>query len=147
MKSCVIYACITFKMNLVCGFILLVTKSSTMHLWYHFLWGLPGVHAKLIEKKIQQAISNTNATNNNTTTTLYAIIIYIFYFLFVLAFDFCHSVFSSPPQRQMTSDFEGFSIPDFIHYIYFPILILEKGPVFSLLTVQCLRRALLVPLL
>ena len=28
-----------------------------------------------------------------------------------------HSVFSSPPQRPMTSDFEGFSIPDFIHYI------------------------------
>ena len=37
-----------------------------------------------------------------------------------------HSVFSSPPQRPMTSDFEGFSIPDFIHYIYFLILILEK---------------------
>ena len=59
-----------------------------------------------------------------------------------LAFDFCrfcvvHSVFSSPPQRPMTSDFEGFSIPDFIHYIYFPILILEKEPVFSLLNVQC----------
>ena len=31
-----------------------------------------------------------------------------------------HSVFSSPPQRPMTSDFEGFSIPDVIHYIYFP---------------------------
>ena len=30
----------------------------------------------------------------------------------------------------MTSDFEGFSIQDFIHYIYFPILILEKEPVF-----------------
>jgi len=28
----------------------------------------------------------------------------------------------------MTSDFEAFSIPDFIHYIYFPILILEKEP-------------------
>ena len=28
----------------------------------------------------------------------------------------------------MTSDFEGFSITDFIHYIYFPILILEKEP-------------------
>ena len=27
---------------------------------------------------------------------------------------------------------EGFSIPDFIHYIYFPILIREKEPVFSL---------------
>ena len=48
-----------------------------------------------------------------------------------------HSVFSSPPQRPMTSDFEGFSIPDCIHYIYFPILILEKEPVFSLLNVQC----------
>ena len=41
-----------------------------------------------------------------------------------------HSVFSSPPQRPMTSVFEGFSIPDFIHYIYFPIFILEKEPVF-----------------
>ena len=30
----------------------------------------------------------------------------------------------------MTSDFEGFFIPDFIHYIYFPFLILEKEPVF-----------------
>ena len=37
-----------------------------------------------------------------------------------------HSVFSSPPQRPMTSVFEGFSIPDFIHYFYFPILILER---------------------
>ena len=35
------------------------------------------------------------------------------------------------------NDFEGFSIPDFIHYIYFPTLILEKEPVFSLLNVQC----------
>ena len=33
----------------------------------------------------------------------------------------------------MTSNFEGFSIPDFIHYIYFPILILEKEPVFPFL--------------
>ena len=48
-----------------------------------------------------------------------------------------HSFFSSLPQRPMTSDFEGFSIPDFIHYVYFPILILEKEPVFSLLNVQC----------
>ena len=41
-----------------------------------------------------------------------------------------HSVFSSPPQRPMTSDFEGFSISYFIYDIYFPILILEKEPVF-----------------
>ena len=37
-----------------------------------------------------------------------------------------HSGFSSPPQRPMTSDFDGFPITYFIHYIYFPILILEK---------------------
>ena len=43
-------------------------------------------------------------------------------------------VFSSPPQRPVTSDF---SIPDLIHYIYFPILILEIEPVFSLLNIQC----------
>ena len=30
-----------------------------------------------------------------------------------------HWFFSSPPQRSMTSDFEGFPIPDFTHYIYF----------------------------
>ena len=41
-----------------------------------------------------------------------------------------HSAFSSPPHRPMTSDFEGFSIPDVIHYIFFPILILENEPVF-----------------
>ena len=35
----------------------------------------------------------------------------------------------------MTSDFEGFAIPDFIHYIYFPILILAIKPLFSLLNV------------
>ena len=44
-----------------------------------------------------------------------------------------HSIFSSPPQQPMTSDFEGFSIPDFIHNIYFHILILEKEPVFPFL--------------
>ena len=43
------------------------------------------------------------------------------------------SFFSSPPQRPMTSGFEGFSIPDFIHYIYFPIIILEKELVFPFL--------------
>ena len=61
---------------------------------------------------------------------------------FILAFDFCRlcvviRFFPSPPQRPMTSDFEGFSIPDFIHYIYCSILILEKEPVFSLWNVQC----------
>ena len=30
-----------------------------------------------------------------------------------------HSFISSPPQRPMTSDFEGFSNPDFIHCIIF----------------------------
>ena len=44
-------------------------------------------------------------------------------------------VFFIPATTPMISDFEGFSIPDFIHNIYFSILILEKEPVFSLLNV------------
>ena len=43
------------------------------------------------------------------------------------------SVFSSPPQRPITSVFEGFSIPDFIHCMFCPILILQKEPVFPCL--------------
>ena len=50
-----------------------------------------------------------------------------FVLVFFLAFRLLsvlrgRSVFSSPPQRPMTSDFVGFSIPDCIHYVYFPIL-------------------------
>ena len=53
-------------------------------------------------------------------------IIYLCLYIF-LAFDFCRfcmviRFFSSTPQRPMTSDFEGLSIPDVIHYIYFPYL-------------------------
>ena len=56
-------------------------------------------------------------------------------FLFFLAFDFCRycvviRFFSSPPQRPMTSDFEGIYIPDLFPLHYFLILILEKEPVF-----------------
>ena len=74
--------------------------------------------------------------------TTYALCYVLFFFSFFFSVRLLsvlrgHSVFSSPPQRPMTSDFEGFSIPDFIHYIYFPILILEKEPVFPLLNVQC----------
>ena len=52
-----------------------------------------------------------------------------------LTWRFCvvFCFFPSLPQRPMTSDFKGFSNPDFIHYIYFPILILQKEPVFPFL--------------
>ena len=59
---------------------------------------------------------------------------YVNKFLFVsvrlLSFPRGNSFFSSPPNQPMTSDFEGFSIPDVFHYIYFPILILKKETVF-----------------
>ena len=61
------------------------------------------------------------------------IIIFYFFSVRLLALLCGHSFFSSPPQQPMTSDFEGFSIPDFIHYIYFYIFILEKEPVFPFL--------------
>ena len=71
------------------------------------------------------------------TYTLFVSFYYFYFSVRLLSVLLGHSVFSSRPQRPMISDFEGFSIPDFIHYIYFPILILEKEPVFSLLNVQC----------
>ena len=57
----------------------------------------------------------------------------VFFSVRLLSFLRVHSFFPSPPQRPMTSDFEGFSIPDFIHYIFFPILILQKEPIFPFL--------------
>ena len=62
-------------------------------------------------------------------------------------FDFCRfcvviRFFLSPPQRPMTSDFQGFSIPDFIHNFYFPILILK-----GLLNLSSLLDDVLLPVL
>ena len=61
-----------------------------------------------------------------------------FYFL---AFDFCWFcvviLFSSSATTANDLRLQRISIPDLIHYIYFPILIPEKEPVFSLLNVQC----------
>ena len=56
-----------------------------------------------------------------------------------------HSFLSSPPQRPKTSEFEGFSIPDCIHYICFPVLILEKEPVFPCLMFNAKQGNYLVP--
>ena len=64
------------------------------------------------------------------TGVFFVLFLCVFFSVRLLSVLHGHSGFSSPPQRPMTSDFEGFSIPDFIHYIYFPILILEKEPVF-----------------
>ena len=60
------------------------------------------------------------------------LLLFVFFSVRLLSVLRGHSVFSSPSQRPMTSDFEGFSIPDFIH-----LLILEKEPVYSILNVQC----------
>ena len=67
-----------------------------------------------------------NIVTEHVTFSLF----FIFFSVRLLSVLRGHSFFPSPPQRPMTSDFEGFSIPDFIHYIYFPILILVKEPVF-----------------
>ena len=85
---------------------------------------------------LQLALVGTPVVHN-VLYTLSKVFFYVFFSIRLLSVLLGHSFFSSPPQQPMTSDFEGFSIPDFIHYIYFPILILEKEPVFSLLNVQC----------
>ena len=110
-------------------------KSTLTHYkWYWLYW---------IIVIITRCVSSIGRYEGKTQSMnfLYIIVIYfeyiisdcfIFYFFSVRLLSVLrgHSVFSSPPQRPMTSDFEGFSIPDFIHYIYLPFLILEKEPVF-----------------
>ena len=49
--------------------------------------------------------------------------------LFFCCFFCGHSIFSSPPQRPMTSDFEGF-LYQIVSITLFSYLILEKVPVF-----------------
>ena len=76
-------------------------------------------------------LSNGFAKSILNKSVLRAQTVYNAYFYIFLAFDFCRfcvviRFFPSQPQRPMTFDSEGFSIPDFIHYIYFPILILDS---------------------
>ena len=53
----------------------------------------------------------------------YTVVLFCFFSVLLLSVLCFHSMFSSPPQRPINS---YFSIPDFIHYINFPILIIEK---------------------
>ena len=74
------------------------------------------------------------------------------YYFLNLAFDFCRFCvviwfFQPRHNGQLTSNVAGFSIPDFIHYIYFPILILEKEPVFPFLMFSAKQANFLVPFL
>ena len=69
-----------------------------------------------------QGKSSNSRLRLHVHLSVYLIII-ISFFLFFFSVRLVsvlrgHSVCSSPPQRPMTSDFEGFSIPDFIHYIF-----------------------------
>ena len=58
---------------------------------------------------------------------------YFFFFTIPYFFNkFLASTFIGSAWSSTTAN-EGFSIPDFIHYIFFPILILEKEPVFPFL--------------
>ena len=82
---------------------------------------------------MSKTILHTQKKNNFLCISTHSESVFMFSVVVFLAFDLSvlrgHWFFSSPPQWPMTSDFKGFSIPDFIHYIYFPILI-EKEPVF-----------------
>ena len=85
------------------------TGSSKLRYLTHFLCML----FKLRDHIIFNMQSLKHRCNNPGSCKLYINFFSIFNYFF-LAFDFCrfcvrfHSVFSSPPQRSMTSDFEGF---------------------------------------
>ena len=85
---------------------------------------------------------------SNKSLALFHFLLFLFFLIVrLLSVLRGHWFFSSPPQRPMTSDLERFSIPDFIHYIYFPILILEKEPVFPFLIFSGKQGNYLVPFL
>ena len=71
------------------------------------------IHATLSEKLCFQ--------NRNTLRQRHVILenkFFPFFSVRLLSVPCDHSGFSSPPQRPMTSDLEGFSILDFIHFIF-----------------------------
>ena len=94
------------------------------------------VHWAFTHKALSAIILNMvaqcrGAARISVRRCFFCFFVFLFFSVRLLSVLCGHLVFSSPPQRPMTSDFEGFSIPDFIHNIYFPILILEKESVFS----------------
>ena len=83
------------------------------------------VHLTLIVNKKMYCLKSINFKQTEVCNVDWSCICFFCFFsVRLLSVLRGHSVFSSPPQRPMPSDFEGFSIPGFIHYIYFPILIL-----------------------
>ena len=120
-----------------CGFdrsLLCLTGLKCFVIWDKSVISVNGVDIKWLFFVL--CISWTLSTWPLTTITFD---IFIF-----LTFDFC---VGSAWSLGFSSRRRRISIPDIIHYICFPILILEKEPVVSLLNVQCLTRALLVPFL
>ena len=98
---------------------------------HQFLYGV--VSVKTITSKYLKINKLYTYTDLTPLAVYYKLFNYYFFIIRLLLVLHGHSFFSSPSQRPMTSDFEGFSIPDFIHYIYFLILILEKEQVFPFL--------------
>ena len=110
-------------------------KQVENTLWFNFNINMEG--KKIVRKTAESwqyvllVIYQTVLLNQFYTNLCYEhkqfiMPIFIFFSVRLLSVLHGHSFFSSPPQRPMTSDFEGFSIPDFIHYLYFPILILDS---------------------
>ena len=60
----------------------------------------------------------------------------VFLFFIFLAFDFCQFCIVIRFFHPRHNGQWPFSVPDFIHYIYFHILIIEKEPVFPFFNVQ-----------
>ena len=85
------------------------------------------INGSLNKKQLSNFTLSHNQGVSSINSSLLTIWPYPFGFLFFFSVRLLsvlrgHSVFSSPPQRPMTSDFEGSSIADFIHYIFFPYI-------------------------
>ena len=89
--------------------------------------------------------SDANIDATSMFYNVFRIVFFVFFSVRLLSVLRGHSFCSSPPQLPMTSDIEGFSIPNFIHYIYFLILILEKEQFFPFLMFSDKQGNYLVP--
>ena len=88
-------------------------------------------------KEIIKATEMNHCTVDSSTSSIQCLTLFSFFSVRLLSGLHDHSGFFIPATTAKDLRLRRVSIPDFIHYIYFPILILEKGPVFTLLNVQC----------
>ena len=139
---CIIWLCYLFVYvwyNSVCRVVWCWSLPYMYNLFEHVM--LLADYYLLYKLNYDIQVCDTNSWISTSHAALFrGYVVAFFIFSVRLLSVLCgHSVFPSPPQRPMNSDFKGFSIPDFIHYIfiYFSYLNSWERASISLFNFQC----------